>query len=134
VYDDDDDDDDEKLVLFILKDRSVVTICTASLQHSGHYMYRQFTAEWSLYVPSVYSPVVALCATRFHIKTPRAAHTLYLCVLCGSEQQQAALPPPHALTALCRSFSTPDSRQVTLFLSPSGHKALRGMPPSPSTG
>jgi hypothetical protein len=39
----------------------VVTICTASLQPSGHYMYRQFIAQWSLYVPPVYSPVVTIC-------------------------------------------------------------------------
>jgi hypothetical protein len=34
---------------------------THTVQPRGHYMYRQFTAQWSLYVPPVYSPVVTTC-------------------------------------------------------------------------
>jgi hypothetical protein len=34
---------------------------TNPLCPSGHYMYRQFTVQWSLYVPPVYSPVVTIC-------------------------------------------------------------------------
>jgi hypothetical protein len=39
---------------------AVISIRGYSLQPSGHYMYRQFTAQWSLYVPPVYSPVVSI--------------------------------------------------------------------------
>jgi len=48
-----------------------------SLQHSGHYMYGQ----WSLYVPPVKN-----------WKILRYAHTLCLCVLCGSENKQPLFP------------------------------------------
>jgi len=37
----------------------------AVLKHSGHYMYRQFNTQ-----------------------NLRSAHTLYLCVLCGSQNKQ----------------------------------------------
>ena len=47
------------------------------LKPSGHYMYRQ----WSLYAP----PGLAL-------KIPRSAHTLYLCVLCGSRNKRRLFP------------------------------------------
>jgi hypothetical protein len=33
------------------------------LSLTGQYMYHQFTAQWSLYVPPVYSPVVTICTT-----------------------------------------------------------------------
>ena len=38
-------------------------------------------AQWSLYVPSVQ-----------HSTIPRSAHTVYLCVLCGSENKQRSFP------------------------------------------
>jgi len=81
----------------------VVTICTANC----HYMYRQ----WSLYVP----PVVTICTANYHymyrqwsLYVPHSGHsmyrqfniqqfyvlphTLYLCVLCGSQNKQLLFP------------------------------------------
>jgi len=53
---------------------TVVTICTAQwslyVLHSGHYMYRQVQCSAIL----------------------RSAHTLYLCVLCGSQNKQPLFP------------------------------------------
>ena len=40
-----------------------------------------FTALWSLYVPPVE-----------HSAIRRSAHTVYLCVLCGSENKQRLFP------------------------------------------
>jgi hypothetical protein len=37
------------------------TFGSSPFKPSGHYMYRQFTAQWSLYVPPVYSPLVTIC-------------------------------------------------------------------------
>jgi hypothetical protein len=34
------------------------------------------------------SPVVTICTTSLTFKTLRSAHTVYLCVLCGSENKQ----------------------------------------------
>ena len=47
-----------------------VSVVTA-VQHSGHYMYRQFNIQ-------------QFCV--------RSAHTVYLCVLCGSENKQRLFP------------------------------------------
>ena len=61
--------------------RTMVTICTAQrslyIPPSGYYI----TAQWSLYVPPVY-----------HSTTLRSAHTLYLSVLCGSQNKQPLFP------------------------------------------
>jgi hypothetical protein len=40
---------------------------------SGDYMYHQFTAQWSLYVPSVYSPVVTICT----VSLQTSGHYMY---------------------------------------------------------
>jgi len=45
-------------------------------------------SQWSLYVPPVY-----------HSTILRSAHTLYLCVLCGSQNKQLLFPYT-ALTGL----------------------------------
>jgi len=52
--------------------------CVFSLQST---MVTICTAQWSLYVP----PGLTL-------KIPRSAHTMYLCVLCGSENKQRLFP------------------------------------------
>jgi hypothetical protein len=57
-----------------------------------------FTAKWSLYVPSsghyMYRTVVTICTAsghymyhQFYIKILRSAHTVYLRVLCGSDNK-----------------------------------------------
>ena len=55
------------------------------LSPSGHYMHRTVvticTAQWSLYVPTVQQSTVL-----------RSAHTVHLCVLCGSENKQRLFP------------------------------------------
>jgi hypothetical protein len=79
--------------------------------HSGHYMYRTAvticTAQQSLYVPPsghyMYRPVVTICTAQQSLYVPpsghymyhsltftilRSAHTLCLCVLCGSQNKQ----------------------------------------------
>jgi len=52
---------------------------------SGHYMYGTVvticTSQWSLYVPPVKHSTILL-----------SAHTVYLCVLCGSENKQWLFP------------------------------------------
>ena len=68
-----------------------ITIRTAQrslyVPYSGHYMYRTVvticTAQWSLYY--MYHPVE-------HSTILRSAHTVYLCVLCGSENKQRLFP------------------------------------------
>jgi len=84
--------------------RSVVTICTAQwslcsaqwsqyIPHSGHYMYRPVvticTAQWSLYVPiSGHNMYHQFNIQQFNVlPTP-----LYLCVLCGSQNEQPLFP------------------------------------------
>jgi len=47
------------------------------LKPSGHYMYRT---------------VVTICTTRFDITILRSSHTVYLCVLCGSQNKQRLFP------------------------------------------
>jgi hypothetical protein len=75
--------------------RTVVTIYTVS----GHYMYRQ----WSLYVPPVVTIFTASGHYMYrqwllyvppvsHSTTLRSAHTLYLGVLCGSQNKQPLFP------------------------------------------
>jgi len=64
----------------------VVVISTINLpQPSGRYMYRTVvticTAQWSLYVLPVWHSTILL-----------SAHTVYLCVLCGSENEQRLFP------------------------------------------
>ena len=67
----------------------MVTTCTAQwslyVRHSGHYMYRTVvticTAQWSLYVPPVQH-------SQFHVLPTQ----LYLCVLCGSQNEQPLFP------------------------------------------
>ena len=84
--------------------RTVVTVCTAQwslyLPHSGHYMYRTVvtirTAQWSLYVPHnghyMYRTVVTICTTSLTFTILLSAHTVYLCVLCGSQNKQPLFP------------------------------------------
>ena len=52
--------------------------------------------QWPLYVPHcghyMYSPVVTICATSLTFTTLRSVHTLYLCVLCGSQNKQPLFP------------------------------------------
>jgi hypothetical protein len=63
---------------------TLVTICTVQwslyVPCSGYYMYRTVvticTVQWLLYVPTVLSSV----------------HTVYLCVLCGSENKHWLFP------------------------------------------
>jgi len=59
----------------------MVTIYTAQrsiyLLHSGQYMY---------------NPVVTLCTASLTFTIPRSAHTVYLCVLCGSQNKQPLFP------------------------------------------
>jgi len=54
------------------------------LKKSGHYMYRQ----WSLYVP----PVVTICTASLTFNNSTFCKTLYLCVLCGSQNKQRLFP------------------------------------------
>jgi hypothetical protein len=69
--------------------RTVVTICTAQwlvcVPHSGHYMYGTvvtiYTASGYYVYPQVYKSEIL-----------RSAHTLYLCVLCGSQNKQPLFP------------------------------------------
>ena len=42
---------------------------------------QNYTVQWSLYVPPVY-----------HSTVLRSAHTVYLCVLCGSQNKQRLFP------------------------------------------
>ena len=100
--------------------RTVVTVCTAQwslyVQPSGHCMYSPVvtvcTAQWSLYVqPSdhcLYRTVVIICTAQWslyvphsghymynqvwHYKILRSAHTVYLCILCGSENKHRLFP------------------------------------------
>jgi hypothetical protein len=85
--------------------RPVVTIYTAQwslhVSPSGHYMYRPVvticTAQWSLYVPHsghyMYRIVVTICTTMISIsQILRSAHSLYLCVWCGSQNKQRLFP------------------------------------------
>ena len=92
--------------------RTVVTICTTQwslyVPHSGHYMYRTVvticTAQWSLYVPHsghyMYRTVVTICTAQWSLYVPPGltfnnstfTHTVYLCVLCGSENKQRLFP------------------------------------------
>jgi len=55
------------------------------IRPGGHYMYRTvvtiYTAQWSLYVPPVE-----------HSEILRPAHTVHLCVLCGSGNKQRLFP------------------------------------------
>ena len=55
------------------------------LKPSDHYMYSPVvticTAQWSLYVPPFW-----------HSAILRSAHTVYLCVLCGSQNKQPLFP------------------------------------------
>ena len=95
--------------------RTVVTVRTAHwslyVPHSGHYTYRIAitirTAHWSQYVPHsghyMYRTVVTICTAQWSLYVPhsghylyhqfnihtflRSAHTVYLCVLCGSENK-----------------------------------------------
>jgi hypothetical protein len=90
---------------------TVVTICTAS----GHYMYHTVVticaAQWSLYVPLVvamYRTVVTIFTAQWSLYVPHTGHymyhqfnikqfhvlphTLYLCVLCGSQNKQRLFP------------------------------------------
>ena len=41
---------------------------------------------------SIQSPVVTICTTSLHSTILRSAHTLYLCVLCGSQNIQPLFP------------------------------------------
>ena len=94
----------------------VVTICTAQwslyVPYSGHYMYRTVvnicTAKWSIYVPHnghyMYRTVVTICTAQWSLYVPHSGHymyhqiyrsqippsvhTVYLRVLCGSENKQ----------------------------------------------
>ena len=54
------------------------------------------TAQWSLYVPHsghyMYRIVVTICTTSLTFTFLRSAHTVYLCVLCGSENKQRLFP------------------------------------------
>ena len=69
---------------------TVGTICTAQwslyVPHSGHFMYRTVvtlcTAQWSLYVPP---------GSTFRNST-FCPHSMYLCVLCGSQNKQLLFP------------------------------------------
>jgi hypothetical protein len=58
------------LLLCLTLYSQVVTICTASLQPSGHYMYHQFNIQQFYVLPT----------------------QLYLCVLCGSQNKQRLFP------------------------------------------
>ena len=52
--------------------------CTINpLKPSGHYMYRT---------------VVTICTASLTFTTLRSAHTVYLCVLCGSQNKQPLFP------------------------------------------
>jgi len=43
---------------------------------NAKFLFQSFKAQWSLYVPPVeHSPIL------------RSAHTVYLCVLCGSQSK-----------------------------------------------
>ena len=59
--------------------RQNATACTA-LRYDQP-LGQSFKAQWSLYVPQVQ-----------HSAILRSAHTLYLCVLCGSENKQPLFP------------------------------------------
>jgi len=92
--------------------RTAVTICTAQwslyVPHSGHYMYRTMvticTAQRSLYVPHndhyMYRTMVTICTAQWSLYVPlglaftipRSAHTVYFCVLCGSQNKQPLFP------------------------------------------
>ena len=92
--------------------RTLVIICTTQwslyVPHSGHYMYRTVvticTTQWSLYVPHsghyMYHPLATICTAQWSLYVPpgltftilRSAHTLYLCVLCGSQNKQRLFP------------------------------------------
>jgi len=40
----------------------------------------------------MYRPVVTICTASLTSAIPRSAHTVYLCVLCGSENKQPLFP------------------------------------------
>jgi len=75
-------------------------IATDPVQSSGHYMYRTVvticTSKLSLYVPHSgqykYCTVVTICTTSLTFTTLRSAHSLYLWVLCGSQNKQPLFP------------------------------------------
>jgi hypothetical protein len=50
---------------------------TVLVKPSGHYMYRT---------------VVTICTASFTFNSARSAHTLYLCVSCGSQNKQRLFP------------------------------------------
>jgi hypothetical protein len=78
------------------------------LQPSGHGVYRQFTAQRSLYVPPVYSPAVTICTARLH----PSCHYMYRQF---TAQRSLSAPPVYSLAVtIC-----------TASLQPSGHYMYR---------
>ena len=84
--------------------RTAVTICTAQrslyVPHSGNYMYCTAvticTAQWSPYVPPsghyMYRTVSTIRTNSLTFNNCTLCPTLYLCVLCLSENKQRLVP------------------------------------------
>ena len=54
----------------------------------NHVSCQDFIVQWSLYVPTVIVQWSLYVPTVEHSAILRSAHTVYLCVLCGSENKQ----------------------------------------------
>ena len=88
-------------VLYLTLYSPVVTICTAQwsiyVTQSGHYIHRTVvticTNQWSLYVPHSGHYMY----DQFNIEQLYAQPTLYLCVLCLSENKQRLCHLQHKL-------------------------------------
>ena len=105
--------------------RTVVTICTANLTLSNstfcpHSVFMCFVWIWEqTAIISLYSINWLVCITETEcvycaVRTEslyiilRSAHTVYLCVLCGSENKQRLFP----YTALTDWFLYPRRREI----------------------
>ena len=92
---------------------TVVTICTDSLTFNistfcprSVFMYCVWISEQTAVIPlynlqltgfynrylTLYSPVVTICTTSLTSNYSNSAYTVYICVLCGSQNNQRLFP------------------------------------------
>jgi len=87
-------------VITQLRPEPEMTLCGESTEHESGprpkgntYSTDVTMAQLSDIVLIIQSPVVTIRTATFNIsKIVRSAHTVYLCVLCGSENKQGLLP------------------------------------------
>jgi len=85
----------------ILK-KSVLTLYSPYVPHSGQYMYRTVvticTAQWSLYVQHsghyMYSTVVTICTAQWSLYVPHSGHHMYSTVVTICTAQWSLYVPP----------------------------------------